>query len=111
MTYQSDTTDRDYLLIDSENEGGHKTIPEDKNLARFKNVEELRLSLVRRARASLGMKGFGKAQTMPLNGNALQHAIRMVSVEKPTVDGAIVATEECVARYARHVADETAYWA
>lgn len=80
-------------------------IPEDSNVLFFKSENELSENLVRRARCVLGFRGQSSEQ--PLNGNALQHALRSVY---GGFNGSINVDEHIVAAQAVAIADETCYW-
>lgn len=82
-------------------------VPEDNNVTEFSSVEDFKQKLIHRARCVMGFRGVRGWETTPVNGNAVQHGVRMVCSGHV---GAFAVDEHIVAEYARHVADETIYW-
>ncbi|WDS62292.1 hypothetical protein [Pseudomonas phage D6] len=82
-------------------------LKEDCNIAEFSSAASLEASLIHRARCVMGFRGVRNHTTVPLNGNALQHGMRMIL---GGLDVPFLVDEPVVAEYARHIADETIYW-
>lgn len=76
-------------------------------MTEFSSAADLEASLIRRARCVMGFRGIRSWETAPINGNALQHAMRMIL---GGLDVPFVVDEPVVADYARHIANETVYW-
>jgi hypothetical protein len=83
------------------------SIHEDGNVASYDSVGMLAVDLKRRARCVLGLRGINHAETMSLDGNAVQHAMRMIAGNH---EGSIQVIEWVMAEYATHIANETHYW-
>jgi len=81
---------------------------EDRNTVVFLKREDLRKNLVRRSRAVLGFRGVKTNETILLDGNALQHAERVLwrSASADSVE----LSEIKLAELAKHIASETQYW-
>lgn len=79
---------------------------EDRNVITFVTIEDFRKNIVRRARAVLGFRGHKNHENMLLNGNAIQHAERVLFHRT----GGTHVTEEHMAEYAKFIASETQYW-
>lgn len=82
-------------------------IKEDGNVAEFSSVAALEASLIHRARCVLGLRKIRDWETTPINGRALQHAVRMIAEGH---QGGLFVDEPIVAEYALHIASETQYW-
>lgn len=80
----------------------------------FNNDDEVQAELVKRARAVLGFRGIATFRTEPLNGNAVQHGVRILisRAAKEHKDGKWTYTvdDDLIAEHSRHVATETIYW-